>query len=151
MLQFDKSINTNSNAIYPTVTASIGTTSVILDFTQTYDKSQTLNVVATLLNTVGPSNEWLVFQITGSDVPAPTGQYDVSIYEYTLGPALGTWGTQATIWANTNTTWAGAQEFIKGTLLSTDRAWVSGSNGYDITQYLLPTNGGTYSTYNYPA
>jgi len=151
MLQFDKSINTNSNAIYPTVTASIGTTSVVLDFTQTYDKSKTENVVATLLNIVGPANEWLIFQITGSDVPAPTGQYDVDIYEY-IQTSLGTWGTQATLWSQTSLEWDGDGGSIQKTvLLSSDRAWVSGSNGYEITQYLSPVDGGTYTTYNYPA
>jgi hypothetical protein len=150
MLQFNKSLATNSNAVYPNVTASVGTTVLLLDFEQAYDKSTTNNVQATMLNTVGPLNEWLVFQITGSNVPAPSGQYNVSIYEATPVVSLGTWGAQATLWVNTANTWNGAASYVKGTLLSTDRAFVSGSNEYTITQYLLPANGGTYTTYNHP-
>ena len=150
MLQFNKSLATNSNAVYPNITASIGTTNLLLDFEQAYDKSTISNVQATLLNTVGPLNEWLVFQITGSDVPSPSGQYNVSIYE-AIQDTLFTWSTQATLWANTANTWGGTGgSLIKGPLLSTDRAFVSGSNGYTITQYLLPANGGTYTTYNHP-
>jgi hypothetical protein len=150
MLQFNKSLATNSNAVYPNITASVGTTVLLLDFEQAYDKSTTNNVQATLLNTVGPLNEWLVFQITGSDVPAPSGQYNVSIYEGNAATPLLTWGTQATLWTNTTNTWNGSSPIVKGALLSTDRAFVSGSNEYTITQYLLPANGGTYTTYNHP-
>jgi len=150
MLQFNKSLATNSNAVYPDVPASVGTTVLLLDFTQSYDKSTTSNVQATLINTVGPLNPWLVFQLTGSSVPAPSGQYNVSIYEATPVSNLGTWGAQATLWVNTYNTWNGAASYTKGNLLSTDRAFVSGSNGYNITEYLLPANGGTYTTYNHP-
>ncbi len=150
MLQFNKSLATNSNAVYPDVPAPVGTTVLLLDFTQSYDKSTTSNVQATLINTVGPSNPWLVFQLTGSSVPAPSGQYNISIYEAIQAATLGTWSTQATLWANTSNTWNGAASYVKGTLLSTERAFISGSNGYSITEYLLPANGGSYTTYNYP-
>lgn len=150
MLQFNHSAPVNSNAVYPNVTASAGTTTLLLDFTQSYDLSTKGDVVATMINTTGPLNPWLVFQITGSSAPTASGQYNVNIYQYTQAPILGTWGTQNTIWVNTANTWAGVGSFIKGTLLSTERAFVSGSNGYDITQYLLPVDGGKYTTYNHP-
>ena len=47
-------------------------------------------------------------------------------------------------------TWAGTGAYIKTALLSTERAFISGSNGVSTTTYLLPANGGTYTTYNYP-
>jgi len=150
MLQFDRSLATNSNAVYPNITASIGTTQVLLDFTQAYDLSKKLNVEATLLNTVSPSNPWLVFQVTGSSVPTASGQYNVDIWQYTSSAALTTWGNQATTWANTANTWNGGGSYVKLSLLSTERAYVSGSNEYSITQYLLPANGGAYTTYNHP-
>jgi hypothetical protein len=149
MLQFDRSLGTNSNAVYPNITASVGTTVLLLDFTQSYDSSTTENVQATLLNTVNPLNEWLVFQVTGSSVPTASGQYNVDIYEATGGTLLGTWSTQATLWNATSNTWNGTAAFIKGTLLSTERAYVSGSNEYTITQYLSPTSS-RYYTYNHP-
>jgi len=150
MLQFDRSLPTNSNAVYPTNTASLGTTQVLLEFTQSYDLSKTSNVVATLLNTVGPTNPWLIFQITGSSVPTASGQYNVDIWQFTQVGISNTWINQNTLWVNTNSTWAGSGAYVKTTLLSTDRAYISGSNEYSITQYLLPSDGGTYTTYNHP-
>jgi hypothetical protein len=171
MLQFNHSVPVNSNAAYPNVTASLGTTNLFLDFTQSYDFSTKRNVFANMINTVSPLNEWLVFQITGSSSPTASGQYNVDIYEAYFQPLL-TWGTQNTIWANTSIIWSSAGGYLKGSYLTSERAWVSGSNGYDITQYLLPVvtepvvyglpsssaviqylspvNGGTYTTYNYP-
>ena len=149
MLQFDRSYPINTNATYPNVTASVGTTTLLLDFTQSYDESTTLNVSADLINSVGPSNEWLVFQLSSSNVPTASGQYNVSIYEATQASVLGTWGAQATLWAATTNTWNGAGGYVKGALLTTDRAYVSGSNEVFITQYLYPTSS-RYYTYNHP-
>jgi hypothetical protein len=149
MLQLNVSSTTNSSAVYPDVTASLGTTQVLLDFTQSYDYSKKSNVVATLINTPSPTNPWLVFQVSGSTLPTASGQYDVNIWEFT-GVGLGTWGSQNTLWTNTNVEWDGSGGFNKTVLLSTDRAFISGSNGVTTTTYLLPANGGTYTTYNYP-
>jgi hypothetical protein len=150
MLQFNHSAPVNSNAVYPNVTASAGTTNVLLDFTQSYDLSTTANVVANMINTTGPLNPWLVFQITGSSAPTASGQYNVDIWEYVQATTLLTWSTQNTLWVNTANTWGGGGAFVKTTLLSTERAFVSGSNEYNITQYLLPVDGGKYTTYNHP-
>jgi hypothetical protein len=150
MLQFNHSAPVNSNAVYPNITASAGITNVLLDFTQSYDLSTKGDVLATMINTTGPLNPWLVFQISGSSAPTASGQYNVNIWEYAQATFLTTWGAQNTLWANTANTWAGAGAFVKTTLLSTERAFVSGSNEYDITQYLLPVDGGKYTTYNHP-
>ena len=150
MLQLNKSQATNTNAVYPDVLAPTGTTQVLLDFTQSINKNTTPNIIATLANTVSAANPWLVIQLTGSSVPSASGQYDVNIYTFTQGGTLGTWITQNTLWASTNNTWGGGGNIVKGTLLSTERAYVSGSNEYSVVQYQLPTNGGYYYTYNYP-
>jgi hypothetical protein len=149
MLQFDGSIATNSNAVYPNVTASAGITSVLLDFTQAYDKSTKPSVEAALINSVSPLNPWLIFQISGSAAPTASGQYNVNIWEYSSS-LLDTWGNQSTTWTVNNNTWSGGDGYYRLNLLSTDRAWVSGSNEYSINEYLLPVNGGTYVTYNRP-
>ena len=172
MLQFNHSAPVNSNAAYPNITASLGTTNLFLDFTQSYDFSTKGNVFANMINTVSPLNEWLVFQITGSFVPTASGQYNVDIYQANYQAASMTWGTQNTLWGNTSLLWSGTPGYTKGIFLTSERAFVSGSNGYDITQYLLPVsttpiqynlptsstviqylspiNGGTYTTYNHP-
>lgn len=150
MLQLNVSSATNSSAVYPDVAATAGITQVLLEFTQSYDYSTKDNVIATLINTPGPTNPWLVFQVTGSTLPTASGQYNVNIWEFTQGVGLTTWGAQATLWVNTSNTWAGTGNIVKNTLLSTERAFISGSNQVSTTTYLLPTNGGTYTTYNYP-
>jgi hypothetical protein len=150
MLQLNVSSTTNSSAVYPDVTASLGTTQVLLEFTQSYDFSTKSNVIATLINTPSATNPWLVFQVSGSTLPTASGQYNVNIWQFTQAANLLTWATQNTLWAATNDTWAGVGGFIKTQLLSTDRAFISGSNQVSTTTYLLPANGGTYTTYNYP-
>ncbi len=52
MLQLNHSQATNTNAVYPDVLAPIGTTQVLLDFTQSINKNTTSNIIATLANTV---------------------------------------------------------------------------------------------------
>jgi hypothetical protein len=151
MLQLNVSSTTNSSAVYPDVSASAGITQVALDFTQSYDFSTKADVIATLINTPSATNPWLVFQVSGSTLPTASGQYNVDIYQFTPGVTLGTWQAQATLWNATANFWNGAGgAIVKGTLLSTERAFISGSNGVDTTTYLLPANGGKYTTYNYP-
>lgn len=150
MLQLNVASPTNSNAIYPDVSASAGITQVAMDFTQSYDFSTKSNVIANLLNVPSATNPWLVFQVSGSTLPTASGQYNVEIFEFVPSAVLGTWSTQATTYDDTNVQWNGASSIIKTQLLSTERAFISGSNGITTTTYLLPTNGGTYTTYNHP-
>ncbi len=150
MLQLNVSSTANSSAVYPDVAAPAGTTTLVLEFTQSYDFSTKGNVIATLINTPGPTNPWLVFQVSGSTLPTASGQYNVQIYENTGTGIAYKWSNANMTWTNANYVWSQGADPIKGILLSTDRAFISGSNGVDITTYLLPTNGGTYTTYNYP-
>jgi len=153
MLQLYVSSSTNSSAVYPDATASLGTTQVLLEFTQSYDFSTTPNVVATLINTPSATNPWLVFQVSGSTLPTASGQYNVNIWEFTAtSGSLGTWIAQATQWIATNVLWSGGSgsAYTKTQLLSTERAFVSGSNSQPTYTYLSPLDGGTYTTYNYP-
>ena len=150
MLQFSYNQPTNSNAIYPSpVTASANLSTVLLDFSQSYDLSTTPDVIATVLNTTGRGNPWVVFSITGSSAPTASGQYNVDIWEYAAIGALGTWINQATEWDATGIKWNGEGGDINRTrLLSTERAYVSVSNESTITQYTSPNENGTYYVYN---
>jgi hypothetical protein len=149
MLQFNRSLPLNSNAVNPLLPAPAGLNAVILDFTQSYDSSTTPNVVANVINNVGPTTPWVIFQLTGSQVPTASGQYEVDIFAATPATPIGTWGNQATLWAQTVQTWDGNTPFIKNQFIASERAFVSGSNGTDITQYLSPTSS-RYFTFNYP-
>ena len=153
MLQLYVSSSTNSSAVYPDATASLGTTQVLLEFTQSYDFSKKDNVIANLINTPSATNPWLVFQVSGSTLPTASGQYDVNIWQFTANTgSLGIWATQATQWLATNILWSGGSgsAYTKTRLLSTDRAFISGSNQVSTYTYLSPLDGGTYTTYNYP-
>lgn len=150
MLQLNVSSTTNYNAVYPDVPAPIGTDSVILEFTQSYDYSTKGNVVASLLNTVSATNPWLVLTLNGSTLPTASGQYDVNIYENTGTGIAYQWFNANMTFINADFQWSQGANPVKGVYLSTERAFISGSNGVDTTTYLLPTNGGTYTTYNYP-
>jgi hypothetical protein len=150
MLQLYVSSSTNSSAIYPDVTASIGTTQIILEFTQSYDYSKKGNVIATLINTVGPTNPWLVFQVSGSTLPTASGQYDVNIWQFTAVSGSTIWIQTSSSFSSNTDKWGGGSTNVKTQLLSTERAFVSGSNSQPTTTYLSPLDGGTYTTYNYP-
>ena len=151
MLQLNVSSTANSSAVYPDVTASLGTTQVLLDFTQSYDYSTKGDVIATLINTPNPLNSWLVFQISGSTLPTASGQYNVNIWEFeNVGTGSVIWSATTSSWSNIDLKWGGSGNIVRTKLLSTDRAFISGSNSQPTYTYLSPTDGGTYHTYNYP-
>lgn len=149
MLQFDKSLNTNSNAVWlGTVNTSSGYyNDLIAVYSQSYDQS---NGTFDLTTTSSPNQyrNWLVFQNTGSVVPTPSGQYDVQIFTRTAA-AEGRWGFTDQIWGLTQFTFGdfGAGNF-PDELVYSDRAYVSGSNEQSITQYVSSNENGTYTTYN---
>ena len=150
MLQLNVSSTTNSSAVYPDVAAPIGTTALVLEFTQSYDYSTKGNILATLINTPGPTNPWLVFQVNGNTLPTASGQYNVNIYKNEGSGIAYQWYNANITWNNANLLWSQGDTPVKGILLSTERAFISGSNGVDTTTYLLPANGGKYTTYNHP-
>jgi hypothetical protein len=150
MLQLNVSSATNSSAVYPDIAAPAGTTALVLEFTQSYDYSTKGNILANLINVPSATNPWLVFQVNGNTLPTASGQYDVNIYENTSTGVAYQWFNAIITWQNANFEWSQGANPIKGLLLSTERAFISGSNQVSTTTYLLPTNGGTYTTYNYP-
>ena len=147
MLQFNKSLATNTNAAYiDTVnTASGYYDELLIIYSQSYDNS---NGTFRLTTTSSPTqyNNWLIFQNSGSLVPSYTGQYDVDIYTNVEIPAV--WNQVATAWNSYNEIWEDAGEEGPVDLIYSDRAWISGSNNVDITTYVSPNENGTYTTYN---
>ncbi len=147
MLQFNKSLATNTNAAYINTvnTASGYYDSLAIVYSQSYDNS---NGVFRVTTTSSPTqyNNWLVFQNTGSLVPSYTGQYDVSVYTNEFVTAI--WNQVATAWDSYDEIWNDAGEEQPIDLIYSDRAWISGSNNVDITQYVSPNENGTYTTYN---
>jgi hypothetical protein len=147
MLQFNKSETTNTNAVWIDVpsTASGYYNSLIVAYSQSYDNSNGTFP----LTTVSAPNQyrnWLVISNSGSLAPTPSGQYNVAVYTYTFADAK--WNAVATAWDSFNEIWATAGQEGLVDLIYSDRAYVSGSNEQDITQYVSSNENGTYITYN---
>jgi len=147
MLQFNKSLATNTNAVYlNTVNTGSGYyDSLVIAYSQSYDQSNGTFVVTTT-STPTQYNNWLVFQNTGSLVPSPSGQYDISVYTNINIAAI--WNQVAQPWNAYNEIWDEAGEEQPVDLLYSDRAFISGSNDSSITQYISSNENGTYITYN---
>ena len=107
MLQFNKSLATNTNAAYiDTFNTSSGYyDSLIVVYSQSYDNS---NGTFKITTTSSPTqyNNWLVFQNTGSLVPSYTGQYDVGIWTNEFVAAV--WNQVATAWDSFDEIWDSA-------------------------------------------
>ena len=147
MLQVNKSETTNTNAVWiPTVNTSSGYyDSLAIVYSQSYDESNGL-FTTTTVSAPNQYRNWLVISNSGSLVPVPSGQYDVQIYTYIFTDAV--WQTTATAWDAFDEIWSTAGDDQLVDLLYSDRAYVSGSNEQDITQYVSSNENGTYTTYN---
>lgn len=154
MLQFNKSLATNKNAVYlDTVNTGSGYYNTLkIQYSQSFDQSNgTFDVTATSIPT--EYRNWLVIENTGSVVPTPSGQYDIAVYTATETPALeAIWGEWTKTWTATSQTWGAitgsAGTVVLADLLYSDRAYISGSNETSITQYISSNENGTYTTYN---
>jgi len=147
MLQFNKSETTNTNAVWvQTVnTSSNYYEDLVVVLSQSLDNSATvINVSVT--SAPNQYRNWLVISNSGSSVPVPSGQYDVTINKSTTDFA--TWNEVNTAWNSYDEIWETAGDEVPGVELYADRAFVSGSNEDSITQYLSPNENGTYTTYN---
>lgn len=147
MLQFDKSQLTNTNAAYiDTVNTSSGYyDSLVLSYSQSYDNSNGLIEITTVSSPTAYTH-WLIFQNSGSQVPSPSGQYDIDVFTGLFVDAI--WNQVDTPWDSYNEIWNTAGYLIPDVLLYSDRAYVSGSNESNIKQYVSPDENGTYITYN---
>jgi hypothetical protein len=143
MFQLNKSEAVNTIAFYPNelTTGSI----VELEFTQSYSKTVTGSFTASILS--DPQNTpYIIAQFSGSVLPSASGQYDFSIYEAEAVDAP-VWNTTNTQWQLTPFVWNFAGGALRGDLISTDRAIISGSDVTPITKYLSPNENARYKVY----
>ena len=147
MLQFNKSQVSNSNVVYLNTvdTGSAYYNDLVVVYSQSYDNSNGV-FKATLVSAPTQYNQWLMFSTSGSSAPDYTGQYDVGIWTNAFVDAI--WNEVAVAWDSYDEIWETAGEEGPDVLLYSDRAWVSGSNESNITQYVSPNENGTYITYN---
>ena len=147
MFQFDKSKTTNSNAAYiDTInTSSSYYDSLIVVYSQSLDNSNGTMEVTTV-SSPSAYTHWLIFQNSGSQVPSPSGQYNIDVFTGTFVDAI--WNQVATPWDSYDEIWDTAGYLEPNVLLYSDRAYISGSNESNIKQYVSPDENGTYITYN---
>jgi len=149
MLQFNRSETTNTNAVWiDTVDTSSGYYGNLrIIYTQSYDLSNGNFDVATI-SAPNAYRNWLVISNSGSVAPTASGQYDISIYTLDTGSGNSTWESVSTTFQATSDTWQGIGGITPVDLIYSDRAYVSGSNEQEITQYVSSNENGTYTTYN---
>jgi hypothetical protein len=142
MLKLDKSQDINTIALHLTTTASL--TEVAFVYSQSYDLSN-----GTFFGDVpSTKGKYRIVNISGSELPTPSGQYDIDVYEAEEFGAV-TWQNANIIWGNNPYTWdAVGDKQIVGDVLRTIRAWISGSNDVSFTNYITDNEFGTYTTYN---
>ena len=147
MLQFDKSKITNSNAAYiDTVnTSSSYYDSLVVVYSQSLDNSNG-TIEVTTVSSPTQYTHWLIFQNSGSQVPSPSGQYNIDVFTGTFVDAI--WNQVNVAWDSYDEIWDTAGYLEPNVLLYSDRAYISGSNESNIKQYVSPDENGTYITYN---
>jgi len=151
MLQFNKSLATNTNALYlDTVNTGSGYYDILkVAYSQSYDQSNGIfDVTATSIPNA--YRNYLIIENDGSDVPSPSGQYDVEVYTAEEVTVQATWIEASKTWINETDEWnsVGAEIITLADLLYSDRAFISGSNESSITTYVSSNENATFTTYN---
>ena len=149
MIQLNKSQAINTVTLYPE-SSSIYAASTASQFTFTVTQSlnqNTSSFTGELVNTPTTLNPRLTFNISASDLPANTGQYQVTLSEAELAAAQ-TWGGFAEKWILADTLWSQALGITGSRVIDHDRAWISGSNDPIFDNYISSNEQGYYTTYN---
>lgn len=141
MIQLDKSLSANTFAFYPDVEVSSSITELRVSYVQDYNNNS-----GTFDGTITSKKNWVVGQVSGSELPSPTGQYTLTINELIAGEPL-LWGTADIAFGLAETPWGEASAEALGQLLAVERAFLQGDNNPTITRYTSPNETGTYTTY----
>lgn len=142
MIQLKKSTTLNSVAFYPDVEVSSSISSIRFNYLQDLDKSS-----GSFDGSITSKLNWIVGQVSGSDLPTPSGQYTLTIKELIPGAPL-VWGTTDLRWDAADTRWDEANTAITAQTLAIERAYIEGGNEVSFTTYNSPNESGTYTTYN---
>ena len=111
------------------------------------ESSPTVYVVQNNTNAT-ENNGWILFNISGSDVPTNSGHYEANIYNRVTGSAI-TWATATDIWNTIQQQW---DEYSSaesaGELLATERVFVTGSDYQEQYKYNTANELAYYAVYN---
>ena len=92
-------------------------------------------------------NGWIIFDISGSNVPTQSGHYEANIYNRISGSVI-TWATATDIWNTISQVWSEySSDESAGELLATERVFVTGSD-YDEQYKYQNSELAYYNVYN---
>lgn len=137
MLQFNYSNSTNSNAFWVDLSSLplAGLNLIALEFTSSYSGQKSTTFADLTSTKFGEYGGWILIDSVGSELPSKSGQYDVNIFQADTGSAA-TWGNYSFTWGGSDQTYANATVSAKtGSLLATERGFVSGSDFDTISKY----------------
>lgn len=143
MLQLNKSLPTNTVAFYPDSPISASIVDIRFSGSQDYDRSA-LVFQADVISNVA-TTPWVVAQFTGSSLPTASGFYTLDVYELTTSFTI--WNLANENWEDVNQNWESYETVQTADKLTTLRAYNSGSDVPEFTQYVSPNENGAYTTY----
>jgi hypothetical protein len=131
MLQLNHNTSSNVIAILPNVTGSYSG-SILVEFIYDYTWDSGSIVPATVIT----NNNYLIMDITGSNLPTASGLYTINFYTGILPDAL-TWSTWTELWPTLTSLWpsySGSVIITTGSLIDTERGFIEGNNNtiFDI-------------------
>lgn len=148
MLKFTKLGSTQTQAIWPDVTASLATQpsgGLDIILTQDYDNTSTV-VDGTLLNTPTEYTPRIVFSVSTAEVPSYSGLYSYVLREFITEDLK--WKTANLKWGEADVKW-GAGVFKKDLqTIDEGRAIVQGTDTPSTTTYSGGNTGLAYTTYH---
>jgi len=141
MIQLNHNTSSNTFAILTNSTGS----ELFVEFIQDYNKWVSYGTAS--VYTLG---QYLIGNITGSQVPTASGLYTVNFYESSTSGSL-IWSTWTPVWTTLTSLWpsySGSSVTTTGSLIDVERAWISGSDQTSINYYTSSNDYGQFYTYD---
>jgi len=135
----------NTFVIYPdTGSTFVSSSGFELEFTHDYNQVSSSVEISPISRPNRVTNQ-IVFQVSGSVLPIYSGQYTAVLKEGTkIRPV---WGTTKVKFGDLHIRWT--ENIISGSVaLSTERAYIEGTDITTFTTYESPNEIGSYITYN---
>jgi len=132
LLQLSANTGSNIICVLPIQTGSYSG-SLLVQFIYDYTNSSSISEAQVITN-----NNYLIMNITGSNLPTASGLYTLNFYDINLSGSL-VWSTWTPIWTTLTNLWTsytGSGAPTTGSLIVNERAWISGSNDVPVNQYL---------------
>ena len=141
MIQLNHNTSSNTFAILNNSTGS----ELFVEFIQDYNKEISYGTAS-----IYTQGQYLISNITGSQVPTASGLYTVNFYEFSTSGSL-VWSNWSPTWVSLTDSWnsySGSTVTSVGIIIDTERAWVSGSDQTSINYYTSSNDNGQFYTYD---